>query len=87
VPKGSVGLDVLKAALDVRAGDSGLICGIAGYPASECGAEIEEPVQDQAVTTSAPAESDKASSSMPVVLAVLAAMIITGLFFNRRRSR
>ncbi|MEN9454085.1 MAG: hypothetical protein RLZZ19_572, partial [Actinomycetota bacterium] len=71
----------------VRAGDSGLICGIAGYPASECGAEIEEPVQDQAVTTSAPAESDKASSSMPVVLAVLAAMIITGLFFNRRRSR
>ena len=56
VPTGSVGLDVLKSALDVRAGDSGLICGIAGYPAQECGAEIEAPTAQEAVTTSAPIE-------------------------------
>jgi hypothetical protein len=87
VPQGSIGLDVLKAALDVRAGDSGLICGIAGYPAEECGAEIDAPAEEMAVTTSAPSESQKASSPMPVVLAILAAMIVTGLFFNRRRSK
>jgi len=87
VPQGSIGLDVLKAALDVRAGDSGLICGIAGYPAEECGAEIDAPAEEMAVTTSAPIESQKASSPMPVVLAILAAMIVTGLFFNRRRSK
>jgi hypothetical protein len=87
VPQGSIGLDVLKAALDVRAGDSGLICGIAGYPAEECGGEIDAPAEEMAVTTSAPSESQKASSPMPVVLAILAAMIVTGLFFNRRRSK
>ena len=87
VPQGSIGLDVLKAALDVRAGDSGLICGIAGYPAEECGAEIDAPAEEMAVTTSAPSESQKASSPMPVVLAILAAMIVNGLFFNRRRSK
>lgn len=87
VPQGSIGLDVLKAALDVRAGDSGLICGIAGYPAEECGAEIDAPAEEMAVTTSAPSENQKASSPMPLVLAILAAMIVTGLFFNRRRSK
>ena len=87
VPKGSVGLDVLKAALDVRAGDSGLICGIAGYPAQECGAEIEAPAEEKVVTTSAPAQSTKASSPLPVVLAGLAAMIIVGLLYNRRKTK
>ena len=87
VPQGSIGLDVLKAALDVRAGDSGLICGIAGYPAEECGVEIEAPADEKAVTTSAPAQSTKASSPMPVVLAGIAAMIIVGLLYNRRKTK
>jgi hypothetical protein len=87
VPQGSVGLDVLKAAMDVRAGDSGLICGIAGYPAEECGAEIDAPAAEEAVTTSAPAEEDSSNRSMPLLLAALGAMIVVGLIFNRRRSR
>ena len=87
VPKGSVGLDVLKAALDVRAGDSGLICGIAGYPAQECGAEIEAPVEENVVATPAPVSSEKISSPMPILLAGLAAMILVGLFYNRRKTK
>jgi hypothetical protein len=87
VPQGSVGLDVLKAALDVRAGDSGLICGIAGYPAQECGAEIEAPTAEEAVTSATPAEENPSDRSMPFLLAVLAGMIVVGLIFNRRRSR
>ena len=87
VPQGSVGLDVLKAALDVRAGDSGLICGIAGYPAQECGAEIDAPSAEAAVTTSAPSNEASSNRSMPLLLAALGAMIVVGLIFNRRRSR
>jgi len=87
VPQGSVGLDVLKAGLDVRAGDSGLICGIAGYPAQECGAEIEAPAAEEAVTTAAPAEEQSSNQSLPILLAALGAMIVVGLIFNRRRSR
>lgn len=87
VPQGSVGLDVLKAAMDVRAGDSGLICGIAGYPAQECGAEIDAPAAEEAVTTSAPIEEESTNRSMPLLLAALGAMVVVGLIFNRRRSR
>lgn len=87
VPQGSVGLDVLQAAMDVRAGDSGLICGIAGYPAQECGAEIDAPVAEEAVTTSAPIEEETTTRSMPLLLAALGAMVIVGLIFNRRRAR
>ena len=87
MPQGSVGLDVLKAALDVRAGDSGLICGIAGYPAQECGAEIDAPSAEAAVTTSAPSNEASSNRSMPLLLAALGAMIVVGLIFNRRRSR
>jgi hypothetical protein len=87
VPQGSVGLDVVKAAMDVRAGDSGLICGIAGYPAQECGAEIDAPAAEEAVTTSAPMQEESTNRSMPLLLAALGAMVVVGLIFNRRRSR
>ena len=88
VPAGSVGLEVLKSVLDVRAGDSGLICGIAGYPAQECGAEIEAPTTQEAVTTSAPIEdAERSSQSTPLLMAVLAALLLVGFFFNRRRNR
>jgi hypothetical protein len=88
VPAGSVGLDVLRSVLDVRAGDSGLICGIAGYPAQECGAEIEAPTTQEAVTTSAPIEdAEQSSQSTPLLMAVLAALLLVGFIFNRRRNR
>ena len=88
LPTGSVGLDVLNSVLDVRAGDSGLICGIAGYPAQECGAEIEAPAVQEAVTASAPSDvAEQASNSTPLLMALLAAMLLIGFIFNRRRNR
>jgi len=88
VDKGSVGLDVLEAALDVRAGDSGLICGIAGYPASECGVEIDEPVAEEAVAIEATTgQEDSSNQSVPILLGVLALFLLSGFLLNRRRSR
>jgi len=88
VDRGSVGLDVLEAALDIRAGDSGLICGIAGYPASECGAEIDEPAAEQVVAIERTEEQENSSSqSAPILLAVLALFLLSAFFLNRRRTR
>ena len=88
VDKGAVGLDVLQSALEVRAGDSGLICGIAGYPSSECGAEIEAPLTDDVVTTAAPEPVEEStSSSAPILLGVLAVMIVVTFLINRRRRK
>ncbi len=39
----SQGLDVLAESVKVRQDDSGLICGLSGYPAKECGVEIVTP--------------------------------------------
>jgi hypothetical protein len=41
--KTSQGIDVLGMAVKVRAAKSGLICGLNGYPAKECGLEIPTP--------------------------------------------
>jgi hypothetical protein len=39
----SQGLEVLSESVKVRQDDSGLICGLSGYPARECGVEIVTP--------------------------------------------
>jgi hypothetical protein len=39
----SQGIDVLGQVTKIRAAGSGLICGLAGYPAKECGVEIATP--------------------------------------------
>ena len=41
--KTSQGIDVLGQITKVRAASSGLICGLNGYPAKECGVEISTP--------------------------------------------
>ncbi len=88
VPAGSVGLDVLEAALDVRASESGLICGIAGYPAQECGAEVEAPAAEEISTTAAPIEeSEPAESNAPILLGALAVLLILSFILNRRRNK
>lgn len=43
VAKESLGIDVLGQVVKIRAATSGLICGINGYPAKECGVEINTP--------------------------------------------
>ena len=39
----ATGADILAAATKIRAASSGFICGINGYPAKECSAEIPTP--------------------------------------------
>lgn len=41
--KESQGIDVLGQVVKIRAASSGLICGLNGYPAKECGVEIATP--------------------------------------------
>jgi len=43
IAKSAQGIDVLGQAVKIRAANSGLICGINGYPAKECGVEIPTP--------------------------------------------
>lgn len=88
VPEGSIGLDVLQSALEVRAGDSGLICGIAGYPANECGAEIDAPAVEEAVTIAAPIEEESSSNnSGSILLIAIATMLLMGFVISRRAKK
>ena len=43
VAKESQGIDVLGQVTKIRAASSGLICGLNGYPAKECGVEMKTP--------------------------------------------
>lgn len=45
IHKKAQGIDVLGRVVRVRANKSGLICGLAGYPRKECGAEIPTPAE------------------------------------------
>ena len=90
VPEGSVGLDVLEAVLDVRAAESGLICAIAGYPAEECGAEIDmsilsAPVADVEPISEEIADSD--SGNTPALLALAVVALLVGIVAVRRRKK
>lgn len=87
VDEGAIGLDVLQSALEVRAGDSGLICGIAGYPATECGAEIEAPVTEEAAVVTTTTEEVAESNRSPILLGALAVLLIAGFVVARRRNK
>jgi hypothetical protein len=43
IDQAALGSDVLGQVTKINAGSSGLICGINGYPAKECGIEVEAP--------------------------------------------
>lgn len=89
VPEGSVGIDVLKAALDVRADNSGLICGIAGYPSSECGAEIDMSILASGNDAPSSARDEtEGSKNSNIALAILAGFaLVVGFVALRRRSK
>ena len=88
VPQGSVGLDVLEAVLDVRAADSGLICGIAGYPAQECGAEIDMDILAAPVNDIAPvSDTESSSGNSPALLLLAVIALLVGLVAVRRRKK
>ena len=90
VPTGSVGLDVLKSALPVRADKSGLICGIGGYPATECGVEIDMPLASPKAIASpliatAPEEKNENSRTLAYAGLGLFALVVAIFAIRRRR--
>lgn len=90
VPEGSVGLDVLEAILDVRVADSGLVCAIAGYPAEECGAEIDMSLLTTPIADAAPiseAVDTGSSGNTPALLALALVALLVGLLAVRRRKK
>ncbi len=43
IDKDAIGFDVLAKVVKIRASASGFVCGLNGYPAKECGAEVDTP--------------------------------------------
>lgn len=90
VDQGSVGLDVLNAVLDVRAADSGLICGIAGYPSEECGAEIDISVlsgpEEEPLAIEKTGENEAASNNSFALIGLAVIALLAGVVALRRRS-
>jgi len=90
VDQGSVGLDVLNAVLDVRAADSGLICGIAGYPSEECGAEIDMSVlngpEEEPLAIEKTGENEAASNNSFALIGLAVIALLAGVVALRRRS-
>ncbi|MFM8503128.1 MAG: SCO2322 family protein [Actinomycetota bacterium] len=90
VDQGSVGLDVLNAVLDVRAADSGLICGIAGYPAQECGAEIDMSVlngpEEEPLAIEQTGENEVANNNSIALIGLAVIALLAGVVALRRRS-
>jgi hypothetical protein len=90
VKKNATGVDVLNATVKVRNDKSGLLCGIEGYPKSECGPEIDMP--DLTATAQQNVEEKKEITKDldfgPIVAVAIAGLLAVGLAvgINRRRK-
>jgi len=91
------GYDLLKTIVELRT-DNGFICGISGYPASECATPVDDyvvstppqPITEQIVPDVA---RDAALASSDTTMAQLGSAIVIGLlavagfyFWRRRKS-
>ena len=90
VPAKSNGLAVLESVAKVRADKSGTICGIGGYPATECGVEIDMPTvtaepQTTAILTDEEAGPFDKSKILPVALAIVLAISIFIIIRKRKK--
>ena len=97
VPAKSNGLAVLECVAKVRADKSGLICGIGGYPATECGVEIDMPNTDEEplTATGSNAEENEGNASEEIsgafdwseILAIVLAIALAFSIFVIIRKR
>jgi hypothetical protein len=95
VKKGATGVEVLNATVDVRNDKSGLLCGIEGYPKSECGPEIDMPeVAVAATANSVTSEENEEKEELggdldigPIIAVSLAGLIAIGLAVGIKRRR
>jgi hypothetical protein len=92
VKKDATGIDVLNTAVTVRNDKNGLLCGIEGYPAAECGPEVDMP---SAEAIAAASEENKEAPGFgnemdfaPIIAVVLAALLaITLAITVKKRKR
>ena len=89
VKKGATGVDVLNASVTVRNDNSGLLCGIEGYPKSECGPEIDMPDLN-AIAAQSTEEKEELQEELdlgPILAVVFAGLLALGIAIGiKRRS-
>ena len=87
------GADVLAAVADLRLADSGLVCGVDGYPSAGCGDPVdgsapsgeEEPV-DLELAGSQTSSTSTSWVAMVIGVAAVAAVALAALVVARRRG-
>ncbi len=89
VKKGATGTDVLNASVTVRNDKSGLLCGIEGYPKSECGPEIDMPDLTAMAYEAAEekAELEEGLDFGPILAVALAGLLAIGIAVGIKRRR
>jgi hypothetical protein len=89
VKKGATGNDVLSASVTVRNDKSGLLCGIEGYPKSECGPEIDMPDLTAMAYEAAEekAELEENLDFGPILAVALAGLLAIGIAVGIKRRR
>jgi len=82
MPTGGSSADALAMVAEVR-GDGGFVCGLDGFPATECGAEVTEttdtetlPIEDTAAAVVTAAEGVEAGGNTLVYAAVVLAVVL-----------
>ena len=92
VKKDATGIDVLNTAVSVRNDKGGLLCGIEGYPANECGPEVDMPSAEAIAAQSEESEEalelEAEMEFAPIIAVVLAALLaITLAITVKKRKR
>ncbi len=82
MPEGGSSADALAMAAEVR-GDGGFVCGLDGFPATECGAEVTEttdtetlPIEDTAAAIVDAAEGVDEGGNTLIYAAVVLAVVL-----------
>jgi hypothetical protein len=89
VKKNATGVDVLNATVKVRNDKSGLLCGIEGYPKSECGPEIDMP-DLTAIAAHGSEEKEELAENLdfgPIIAVTIAGLLAVGLAVGISRRR
>jgi hypothetical protein len=90
VKSGATGVDVLNTAVTVRNDSSGLLCGIEGYPATECAPEVDMPIAQAVATGENPSDLSSTDEfsfapTLAVALAALFGILLTVAIKKRKQ--
>jgi hypothetical protein len=90
VKSGATGVDVLNTAVTVRNDSSGLLCGIEGYPATECAPEVDMPIVQAVAIGENPSDLSSTDEfsfapTLAVALAALFGILLTVAIKKRKQ--